>query len=546
MIELLIERDKTNEYGKLFPVEGEYSSLQSDRIYYFLDMMISTANANSADSDDTCFFGGWPSIRVSGRCRTPWKFSSPTSIYGATYDRNHYCGHRNMFRCNPIFFGPGDGRNRFERNNGGVSSGACIDMTTSPNGIQDVTRLCYERQRDNIEAIFTRYRNDAEFREHYDNTVEAMVSFCREHPTYDACEYLLDMIVTVAEELCTGDQSMLDNSTSGENLDLITSVWARIKSLFNEQERREMDIEEATLRTRAMALRDEADQLEAAAQSPSIPMEAARGLTLEAESMRADADELVYLADRIRDEGRRQGDIEAEIADNELDEEEIIITPILDDDDPRRPPPLRRARGLLQFPTAIESDTLGACGSFHYAPDNGRDVYSAPLTGCVFSSILQEWNRDHCTSSNQGCRLSFGNISHETIVNRNPSLGWPHRTHTQGECIDIRPMRTGSFTNSGLTFNSSDYDSEKTKDLIRLLIAAGGTNIHFNDPAIYRDDPDIGPFVTSVPGHHNHIHVCFRSTSDRAEQRCEQYQPDYNQCPMLQNYLESPEVRALR
>lgn len=209
---------------------------------------------------------------------------------------------------------------------------------------------------------------------------------------------------------------------------------------------------------------------------------------------------------------------------------EISLNEILEP--PEESPPLTRgpSRGLLEFPTAIESAAVGPCESRHYNPDGNRvDQYIAPHTGCAFAAVLQEWN-EACPGFDSACRLAWGDISHRTESYFNG-----HRSHTGGECIDMRPIRN---TGGGpLTYRHHSYDRERTQQLINLLKEKGGTAVLFNDPQING--------ATDWAGHDNHIHVCFRNDVN-VKDACRDLEPDYNRCPMLYNFLESDEVRSIR
>ncbi len=185
------------------------------------------------------------------------------------------------------------------------------------------------------------------------------------------------------------------------------------------------------------------------------------------------------------------------------------------------------SRGLLQFPVV---GNRGPCGSFAYNPRGGtpnpKHIYINPLTACAFTSVLQDWKKNVCPSHKSGCRIAFGHISHKT----DPSFGGSHKTHTDGYCIDIRPMREGSFENAGLTYRSGDYDREMMLKLVTKLRRAGGTNLYFNDPSVRRANSGA---VKSIGGHDNHIHVCFKK-NETTQNTCNNLTVDPNVCPELQ------------
>lgn len=204
----------------------------------------------------------------------------------------------------------------------------------------------------------------------------------------------------------------------------------------------------------------------------------------------------------------------------------------------KKPSQLKVSRGLVQIPLEGRGN-VGPCGSHHYSPDKpvGVDAYANPLTACVFSSVLQDWKKNNCPNRS-GCTLSWGDISHKTKPRFNT-----HQTHTDGQCIDIRPMRKGGFADAGLNYGGSvctkrrgrkcvkwktslnpAYDQATTKQLVQKLKAAGGTNIYFNDTST-----GSGP----MSGHSNHVHVCFKDNA-KTRSTCDGFVPDLNVCPELQ------------
>jgi hypothetical protein len=183
-----------------------------------------------------------------------------------------------------------------------------------------------------------------------------------------------------------------------------------------------------------------------------------------------------------------------------------------------RPAGLNTSRGLVQIPLA---GNRGPCGSFHYNADKplGVDAYANPLTACVFTSVLQDWKKDYCPDRKAGCRFSWGDISHKSKPMFNT-----HRTHTDGYCIDIRPMQKGEFSDSPVTYQSRGYDKRMMRKLVELLREKGGTAMYFNDTSLG---------TRAVHGHHNHIHVCFKDNpTTRAV--CNNLKVDPNVCPELQ------------
>lgn len=181
------------------------------------------------------------------------------------------------------------------------------------------------------------------------------------------------------------------------------------------------------------------------------------------------------------------------------------------------------SRGLIRMP--VVGDSAGFCGSNHYLPDpKGNDSFAAPHTACALVAFAQEWKKSNCPDGS-GCRLQWGDISHKTRARFNG-----HQSHTDGECIDLRPMNTGEFNNLGRTYRSKDYSRDKTKEMILLAQKLGATNIYFNDPKI-RKDPAMN--TDYVSGHDNHVHLCFRK-NDKVKQTCDNLKVSPILCPELQ------------
>lgn len=176
-------------------------------------------------------------------------------------------------------------------------------------------------------------------------------------------------------------------------------------------------------------------------------------------------------------------------------------------------------RGLIQVPLQGNKGNIGPCGSFHYNPDSpkGIDAYANPTTACAFTAFLQDWKKTECPSG-AGCRLSWGDISHKSKARFNG-----HRSHTDGHCIDIRPMRSGAFTGTPLTYTDPGYDRAKMKRMIAKMKEFGADTMYFNDK-------QCGTRYAS--GHHNHIHVCFKP-GPKTREACDNLTIDPNVCPEL-------------
>lgn len=177
----------------------------------------------------------------------------------------------------------------------------------------------------------------------------------------------------------------------------------------------------------------------------------------------------------------------------------------------------KNKRGLLQIP--VEGGNVGPCGSFHYNPDGWNskkkkgevvDNYAAPVTACAFMSLLQKW-KEKCPDSGDGCRVAWGDISH-----RDRKYFSGHKTHTNGNCIDIRPFQKGSFVPTPLTYTSSKYSRTYTSQFIAMAKQLGATQVYFNDKK---------SGGSPMSGHSNHIHLCFHNNK-KVRKTCADY--EYN------------------
>ncbi|MCO5112817.1 MAG: hypothetical protein M9899_01430 [Bdellovibrionaceae bacterium] len=197
-------------------------------------------------------------------------------------------------------------------------------------------------------------------------------------------------------------------------------------------------------------------------------------------------------------------------------------------------------RGLIR----MHNDRRGFCGSYHYATEDNPKVgasdeiqtYAKPLTACVIARLTQTWKKYHCKDggNSNGCRLSTGDISHRTHRKFDG-----HKSHTDGECVDIRPMRKSGV--GPLDYNADSYDRAKTRELLKLLKELGGTNILFNDPVLRKEGHS-----GYAGGHHNHIHVCFKSGTTKAKNSCSNYSPDYEVCPELRSFFDAPLMKQFK
>jgi hypothetical protein len=147
MTKILIELEKKEKYPTFY--KSRFSSLEF--LEKVSDLFIDQCFA--ADGNNTCLFGGWPSQR-NGSCSVPWAPGSRAVADGLetnSYDDNDYCGANNLFRCNPLIFGPGIEQNlagddfpeiNGRRNNiSPYHAGICVDISR---GYNRLSQRCQE------------------------------------------------------------------------------------------------------------------------------------------------------------------------------------------------------------------------------------------------------------------------------------------------------------------------------------------------------------------------------------------------------------------
>jgi hypothetical protein len=183
--------------------------------------------------------------------------------------------------------------------------------------------------------------------------------------------------------------------------------------------------------------------------------------------------------------------------------------------------PSKKRPELVQIPVLGKDGNVGPCGSFHYNPDEplGIDAFVHPITACVLTSVMQDWKKTVCPKGG-GCTLQWGDAA-----NGNSRRFPPHHSHSDGFCVDIRPMRKGGFDDSPLTYTAGGYDRATMKKLVEMFKAKGA-----DTRQLFFNDTKLGS--RKLRGHSNHIHVCFRPNKTTKEV-CKGLKVDTSVCPEL-------------
>jgi predicted RNA-binding Zn ribbon-like protein len=197
------------------------------------------------------------------------------------------------------------------------------------------------------------------------------------------------------------------------------------------------------------------------------------------------------------------------------------------------------SRGLLR----MHNTRKASCGSYDYSEEGGLESYAAPITACMVTKLAETWRKKFCPK-NTPCGLEFGDISHET-----DRLFDGHKSHTDGHCIDIRPIRNKKPENSSptnpsvnrLTYSADNFDRAKTELLLKHLAALGGTNIIFNDPKLIKKG-----LSRKVKGHNDHIHVCFEPDDENVQKQCANYEPDAKMCYTSKILFDHPLMQEMK
>jgi len=181
----------------------------------------------------------------------------------------------------------------------------------------------------------------------------------------------------------------------------------------------------------------------------------------------------------------------------------------------------------------------GPLNTLHYLSDDphSNDAFGHPTSICAFLQAVKTYNK---SCSGPECRVQWGDFYHS-------DKWYTHSDHHEGTCVDVRPVRKtegyhginvfryvdrckkdkqGVETCTRVSVLNPEYDRAKTQELIDAFVAAGGVGKASEDGKVlvehilFNDTKGIKG-VTSAPGHHNHMHVCFPNNSEKVKKACE-------------------------
>src|SRR5215217_988123 len=167
-----------------------------------------------------------------------------------------------------------------------------------------------------------------------------------------------------------------------------------------------------------------------------------------------------------------------------------------------------------QLSASVVNTLLPSEGKGYYTLDSGTKrnrQYGTKSTVDSLTKIGEEWYK----RNPDGPRIGVGDISKHG-GGKLP----PHKSHTRGIDVDIRPIRADKVEGR-TTWKEASYSQKLTRELIQLMrMQADIRLIFFNDPTLVKEG-----LALRWPGHDNHLHVRFKEpiqTSVDTEQEDEE------------------------
>jgi hypothetical protein len=140
----------------------------------------------------------------------------------------------------------------------------------------------------------------------------------------------------------------------------------------------------------------------------------------------------------------------------------------------------------------------------------GIEAPSAAVPSAAVPSVASRPAASPLAADPRLCTLHIGDLAY--MDDRRPDpLG--HKDHASGRCADIRLFRS-DLSRYEAWWNRPDdrtgrlaYDAARTTAFLRWASASSPLgDVFFNDPAVIA----VVPTVRALPGHDDHIHLCFR------------------------------------
>jgi hypothetical protein len=178
------------------------------KIYpYLLILILALPVSSFADEQPMCNFGGWMSlIDKDGNCLPPWKSivreDDGIADFGQTYTRKYSCGGKDLFRCNPLVFGPGDD-----------GKGPCV--STNDKDANQATKACLETSTpESQQKHIVKLSKDPKSHAMYIGIAAETVRYCKESSAKaEYCAELENILTSSTKRLagCTNSADLYEH-----------------------------------------------------------------------------------------------------------------------------------------------------------------------------------------------------------------------------------------------------------------------------------------------------------------------------------------------
>lgn len=211
-----------------------YDALMNAMRARSLESQSTTAESNNPDDSqadsNTCLWGGWISTRDDeGNCQQAFRldvYNDPfIKNFGPTYDATMRCGAESLYRCNPVIFGTGSGRD---------SKGYCVNIPQVDSAL--LMNACREASRANASAHLEKLKTDPELLANYISQVAEIGVQCRQGGS--TCGDFVEAISREVKPALTCHQEgalypYMSATLSSTNLEMINELTGSLGTQYN-------------------------------------------------------------------------------------------------------------------------------------------------------------------------------------------------------------------------------------------------------------------------------------------------------------------------
>lgn len=182
------------------------------------------------DNTDTCLWGGWISTRDSqGRCRAAFLldvYNDPSiKNFGPTYSASMRCGAESLYRCNPVIFGTGTGRD---------SKGFCVSLPQIDSAL--LMNACREAASEHRTAHLEKLQKDPELLANYIAQTAEIALQCQQSGA--SCSDFVEVISRDVKPALTCHQSSalypyISTTLSNSNMEMIDQLTGSLATEYN-------------------------------------------------------------------------------------------------------------------------------------------------------------------------------------------------------------------------------------------------------------------------------------------------------------------------